>query len=1123
MMSNIHANDFINTAPTLIVGLGGLGCYIANTIYKDLSDEQQRHVEVMVMDTDVNELKEKMYDKLKNGQSVVQTSPSGIVMSCVERLDAQGAVEQWFPVDLLTGSLGYKQMTEGAAQVRSISRLAMLDTINSQRIQALNRKLENLLRNAGQQLQESCRVVMVNSIAGGTGSGSFLQLALYIREYFAQRNITNVTIRSFIAMPDIFIQNGDYNSEQLIDNVRANGYASLKEVDAVFAKRAGVSQANTQPFYDMTLEYKPNQTQAIAIEKGTPPFDVVTLFDYSNLQGRNIGHKNNYIANMIDTIRLHLFSPLVGRGGIASQTDNLVNHHVAHGNRSNYAGSGVASLEYPVDDMLQYGALRWATDGISSEWLEIDEQITDEIHRAEQARKDGVFMDIPNEHQRFCELVRQKAEISKPAPFYRNIYNDVHLLNEHGERTEIKHLLWLRTINKHIDDVLQQAIQEKSTDSIIPILSQDALLDPDNVEDQVKRYEYGLERYLIELEKRVQNAGLAMAKEMMWSPYQRKVDVNPQQDIQLNTWILSKNNPMHPLAVRYFLGESIQTLTQALAQVEARKASLERAIANYAHSYDDPRTETEETAMDIARQKAKFWNRLKGDLKRFAEEYADRSGVQKRNIEHYAKAIVQADVYANLLGFLEDFAQTWRLWFHRLEQIVNKNQQKIALLAVKHEKEHNPNPTVIYVCASKHMKEKIWETEKVVLTGQEFPTDISRNIYTSIYREKAKQYIDQQPPLQNMDWVETLFKEHVLAWCQVELAKSPSFNMDVSSAIRKEFELDKQSGLLTVDMQARDRLQQYMNQLDVLAVPLVNLQHSDKGQDFKFICLHPVAQQVWSQADMQEVIGSPFVHDGFSKYRISKLVLKYGLLASDLRTFADDDGIYRMAYEKRIAQSRAIPRQSTSPHLDYHWDSPAFLPEMSETQQAQALDKIYFATLLNQSYALAPDLRAMIFPLEYDLKQLWHQNIGQNMASPIPAINRQACDATLYNLVDVFAVNYHLVPMLLAQEQQRVATQHTEPEQAPYFVYAIDLIEQIYAVAHQSRQPQLGQFRQQKLLIALLTMMQQSLTERYTANISQSKFAEIRQQLAEQVVDLEEKTSSAYVQYVKTVLDNFQV
>ena len=108
-------------APTLLVGLGGTGCKIINKVSELVTDEQRKNIAFAMFDTDINELNE--IKKRNPFVQIIQTSTKQTVGEYLS-MDTH-ARDDWFPVNAI---LNAKTLTEGAGQVRSISRLA-LDTV----------------------------------------------------------------------------------------------------------------------------------------------------------------------------------------------------------------------------------------------------------------------------------------------------------------------------------------------------------------------------------------------------------------------------------------------------------------------------------------------------------------------------------------------------------------------------------------------------------------------------------------------------------------------------------------------------------------------------------------------------------------------------------------------------------------------------------------------------------------------------------------------------------------------------------------------------------------------------------------------------------------------------------
>ncbi len=74
-------------------------------------------------------------------------------------------------------------MSEGAGQVRAISRLALNSTIKTGRIRPLLDAVDDLFRKSGKEMKQAMRAVIVSNFSGGTGSGILLPLAMYLRDY----------------------------------------------------------------------------------------------------------------------------------------------------------------------------------------------------------------------------------------------------------------------------------------------------------------------------------------------------------------------------------------------------------------------------------------------------------------------------------------------------------------------------------------------------------------------------------------------------------------------------------------------------------------------------------------------------------------------------------------------------------------------------------------------------------------------------------------------------------------------------------------------------------------------------------------------------------------------------
>ena len=103
--------------------------------------------------------------------------------------------------------LNRKTLSEGAGQVRAISRLALNTAIKAGKMTPLHQAVEQLYKLNGESTMQAMRVILVGSLCGGTGSGLILPVSMYIRNYLVTRFQQNAAImRGFFLLPEVFYE-----------------------------------------------------------------------------------------------------------------------------------------------------------------------------------------------------------------------------------------------------------------------------------------------------------------------------------------------------------------------------------------------------------------------------------------------------------------------------------------------------------------------------------------------------------------------------------------------------------------------------------------------------------------------------------------------------------------------------------------------------------------------------------------------------------------------------------------------------------------------------------------------------------------------------------------------------
>ena len=326
--------------PTVVIGLGGTG-------YGTLLKLKKRFVEaygsvppiIKFLSIDTTENAEGSGRAEQSGEVqldhnemyVLQVgNPAALVNGTNEHID------EWWPTEIPTMAIN-----AGAGQVRARGRLALFARANEVfgRIRRAVDDVRNI-RNAKQmyadQFQVSTRagveVHIVGSLAGGTGSGTFLDVAFMARDIIGSDEQSNFT--GVLLLPGVFTR---YSGVQL---VKPNAYGALKEIEYLSTMKGSfeVNYGNRR------------------VEVNRPPFDVVYLIDTINEQGRTVMEQNDLLGLIADGMYVQIGSQIGADS--ANAVDNIKTQIATagrvKGRSPQYCSFGVASLAMPSFDALMY-------------------------------------------------------------------------------------------------------------------------------------------------------------------------------------------------------------------------------------------------------------------------------------------------------------------------------------------------------------------------------------------------------------------------------------------------------------------------------------------------------------------------------------------------------------------------------------------------------------------------------------------------------------------------------------------------------------------------------------------------------------------------------------------------
>lgn len=748
-------NPIIPDKPTLIIGLGGVGSRIVESVYKQFDAHQpngmeRRNVSFLCFDTDENDINARK--KVMPENSVVKTSSdlADTVGGYYERIKASSDVKNWF--DTSSDLLLSLELNKGAAQVRMASRLALMASISEGKLRAVDNSITQLLANEPERHKGNViRVYIISSLAGGTGAGSFLQMAYYVRNAMAEHSADSCYIDGFFVLADVLCDSTDANlNPDQIENTRSNTYACMKELIAFSSseKDSGLRK--------IEFEYYLNQ-QNKQLPKGRP-YDNCFLIDFSAPQGEHLSKTSNYYHQVAEFVYLQAFSPTGGEQ--RSKAINDLRQDIQSDGRKMFAGLGVSKLVYPVNDLFAYFAKRRVSENMKTTWCKIDKDFAEEYEAYRKDKREG----IPHEEPKIGKFFRDNIiALSQNKGAIGTEFGEIYRSTQNLDRnlTPIgfsKAQEYFANVIKEIKDRTEsnQELEDKYSDCINIELNFTEEDNEANDATTVDDTENKLHDYWKSALATIDSTKRIISKQCFLDDYaiDERVSKTPEEaKHHLNTFILKKDEEMHPLAVRYFLYDLRDIIKPALEEKQKNNVQTRDTIDSYfKNAYDIPETDdVVETAVDALRYKQdsnsgfgkKIGNFFTGQkpYRQWKKEYKTKSSSQAKSIQDYTKSKLEEEVLTSLLGYINRLLEESENFFNLLPDALREVETECEILLKQHDSATDKDIT--YVLASEQIKKDIYEFKISKNDSPFFPTVMSAALYRSMYDNVCEEFNDE--------------------------------------------------------------------------------------------------------------------------------------------------------------------------------------------------------------------------------------------------------------------------------------------------------------------------------------------------------------------------------------------
>ena len=922
-------------APTLIVGLGGKGSDVALRVSRMVTEEQRQQIGFAVFDTDVNELRE-----IKRKNPFVHTIQTSTKLSVGEYLDIDThARDTWFPVNAILNS---KTLTEGAGQVRAVSRMAFETAVRAGKMEELHKAIEDLYKLEGEEYQQALRVIIVSSLAGGTGSGLILPVALYIKNYLATRfrQSANIT-RGFFLLPEVFYSVIPGQAER--NNLKSNAYATLREIDAFMMK--GDSTLPDRYQDTVRIEF-PSVSSGEFEEYNVRPYDFCFLFDAQNADGKKLNSFNQYLDHAANCIYAQSIGPMNKRSN--SSEDNTIRKLVSERGRNRYAGAGTSMLIYPMADVKRYMAINWAKECVSDIWLMFDRSFRDLLRQNAEMRKKGIHAADIKESRNYIASV--EASAANKDAFAMAIRDSCSIYDDNGAAiTGYKWDEYMTALETKIKNDNRSLVGDLDTQGQ---QARDLIanIKPGSDEEAMSLYGdayWAIVGYKNKALKRCSET----ARTIAYSIFRADSDniLGRKEKYQLETHMRSQTGDfIHPCAVRYFLYKVEENMTAQLTAFQNRVKGEEKFFDTFETTYIDDESTPEMETIDTINLKVTLMDKIRRRFSADQEDLITAFNDYMGKIDSYRVDAVYLAVLEEGLNYVRSLSESFASFFKSFDSKIEGMSKESRQIENKYM--HLKGTAARYVCASKECLQAMGK--KMPYSGGtiEIGNDLAEAIYL-----RVRNYSMLSVKSDTEDYFSAIFDKDIINYFERKLMETygTDIDVDIITAIEKELEYEEN---IVDTAKVEQYIKKVITSAKTLAAPFIEKPIGEEKDPINS-CAFNDKLSPWDDSPRAQLISSQLLDFGgepdadIPKNMILFYKSFYGLRANDLSKFAPpmssqtherSGGEYFKAYYELVSKVHPIPSKSKviTPHIDRWWHNITMMPDLDEGNQERQLDDI---------------------------------------------------------------------------------------------------------------------------------------------------------------------------------------
>ncbi len=435
---NGEKDKFKKIHPSIFIGLGGTGKHVLLDLRRKLFEKFELKtgfpvMEYLWIDTDMQNVgidgKELDYTleqvKFQPDETIDLQIPESTFNSYISYKQDYPHIWEWLPHTIEASG----PPKNGAKQIRPLGRLGyfykydeIVRKLDFLRSKISSRENVNKTEEMGIQVDASqMDIYVIFSIAGGTGSGTFLDMAFTLKEHFT----SGINTIGYVVLPSVFWHDRSHR-------IFANSYAALKELEYFSLRKdflnkdEAMAHETRQSEHDFLCWYTAKGKQKKIVG---PPFDIVYLIDNQTSQGFtiNLENKDQLMDMIAEDIFLQFASPSAYGSivkSIQSNAHSLLEYHyvfeIAAKNREeqaryknaysrHFASMGISKIYIPIDKIRRACSLKYAIR-IVENWTKIPDKAPNINDLVEKELYTALKLARGESGKTFVDRINRRAE-----------------------------------------------------------------------------------------------------------------------------------------------------------------------------------------------------------------------------------------------------------------------------------------------------------------------------------------------------------------------------------------------------------------------------------------------------------------------------------------------------------------------------------------------------------------------------------------------------------------------------------------------------------------------------------------------------------------------------------------